>query len=85
MLEPVRVSRKSTPRPSGMSRGASARSTFESFLTAPAGETYGGLSILRALARLFDWRELSFTADGGRFIAEWRVPVSVRGPAGKAD
>ena len=51
----------------------------------PQGEAYGGLSILRALARLFDWRDLTFDTKSGRFVVEWRVPARVRGPAGKAD
>jgi PAS domain-containing protein len=52
---------------------------------APRGEVYGGLSILRALARLFDWRDLTFETKAGKFVVEWRVPATVRGPAGKAD
>jgi hypothetical protein len=49
------------------------------------GETYGGLSILRALGRLFGWRELSFTVERGAFVAQWRVLASTRGASGKAD
>ena len=49
------------------------------------GETYGGVSILRALARLFEWRDLTFEQDGHVFIVSWRVPVSERGAAGQAD
>jgi hypothetical protein len=45
----------------------------------PRGETYGGLAILRALARLFEWRDLTFEARGGTFRAEWRVAVGERG------
>jgi hypothetical protein len=51
----------------------------------PQGDAYGGLSILRALARLFEWRDLTFARSAGRFVAEWRVPASVKGPAGQAD
>jgi two-component sensor histidine kinase len=51
-----------------------------------AGETYGGLAILRAMARLLEWRDLKFDTggDGGnrdnRFVASWRVPVAERRP-----
>jgi hypothetical protein len=51
----------------------------------PQGDAYGGLSILRALARLFEWRDLTFTRTPGRFVAEWRVPASVRALEGDAD
>jgi hypothetical protein len=49
------------------------------------GDAYGGLSILRALARLFEWHDLTFTRAKGKFVAEWRVPASVRGKAGQAE
>jgi PAS domain-containing protein len=51
----------------------------------PLGDAYGGLAILRALARLFEWRDLSFTPAGDRFVASWRVAASVRGEADQAD
>jgi PAS domain-containing protein len=49
------------------------------------GDAYGGVAILRALARLFEWRDLTFRSADGTFVVEWRVPASVRGPAGQAD
>ena len=49
------------------------------------GESYGGVAILTAMARLFEWRDLTFQADGARFVVTWRVPVSERGAPGKAD
>ena len=49
------------------------------------GEAYGGVQILRALARLFEWRDLVFKADQGRVRASWRVSLSERPPAGQAD
>jgi PAS domain-containing protein len=49
------------------------------------GETYGGLSIMRALARLFEWRDLAFERRGDEFVASWRVPVSERGVVGQPD
>jgi len=52
---------------------------------APRGDAYGGLSILRALARLFEWHDLTFTQAEGRFVATWRVPASVRAREGEAD
>ena len=36
----------------------------------PRGDAYGGLSILRALARLFEWRDLAFTRQANRFVAD---------------
>jgi hypothetical protein len=51
----------------------------------PEGEPYGGLAILRAMARLFDWPDLTFQPAGDRFIVRWRVPVSDRGSAGQPD
>jgi hypothetical protein len=51
----------------------------------PEGDAYGGLAILRALARLFEWPDLTFARNGDRFIASWSVPASVRGPDGQAD
>jgi|SRR5579864_3234986 len=51
----------------------------------PKGDAYGGVSILRALARLFEWHDLAFTQAEGRFVVTWRVPASVRAPEGQAD
>ena len=72
-----RVRRELTFRVQNVSRHPAGRS--------PEGETYGGLSILRALARLFEWRDLSFEQAGDEFLVSWRVPVSERGAAGQAD
>jgi hypothetical protein len=49
------------------------------------GETYGGVAILRTLARLFDWRDLHFARHAEVFEVSWRVPVSQRPAAGQAD
>ena len=49
------------------------------------GETYGGVAILRTLARLFEWRELNFERRHDLFEVSWRVPVSQRPTAGQAD
>jgi hypothetical protein len=49
------------------------------------GETYGGVEILRAMARLFEWPGLVFEAESGRFRVQWRIPVSDRGFPGHAD
>jgi PAS domain-containing protein len=51
----------------------------------PAGEAYGGLAMLGALARLFEWRDLSVSRADGRFLVSWRVPASVGAPEGQAD
>jgi PAS domain-containing protein len=50
------------------------------------GEAYGGLAILQAMARLFDWRDFAAEADAdGRFVVRWRVAASERGAAGDPD
>ncbi|HEY0781150.1 MAG TPA: hypothetical protein VGE98_01745 [Thermoanaerobaculia bacterium] len=45
----------------------------------PPEAPYGGRRILRRLADLFEWRELTFERRDGTFRASWRVPVSERG------
>ena len=49
------------------------------------GETYGGISILRRLARLFEWRDLRFEKRERTYVVSWRVPVSERGDPRRAD
>jgi PAS domain-containing protein len=49
------------------------------------GETYGGKSILRRLARLFEWRDLRFEKRERTYLVSWRVPASERGDPRKAD
>ncbi len=49
------------------------------------GETYGGKSILRQLARLFEWRDLRFEKRERTYLVSWRVPASERGDPRKAD
>ena len=49
------------------------------------GETYGGVAILRTLARLFEWRDLDFARRNEVFELSWRIPVSQRPAAGQAD
>jgi two-component sensor histidine kinase len=53
--------------------------------TSPSGDAYGGLAILEALARLFDWRDLTFNVSAGIFTAEWRIPASVKTGSGQPD
>jgi PAS domain-containing protein len=48
-------------------------------------ETYGGKSILRRLARLFEWRDLRFEKREATYLVSWRVPASERGDPRKAD
>jgi hypothetical protein len=45
------------------------------------GDAYGGLAIVRAMARLFEWRELACGRDasGDRFVASWAMPASETG------
>jgi hypothetical protein len=54
---------------------------------APAGQGggYGGLSIVRAMARLFEWSELACGPAGDRFVARWSIPASERDAHGDAD
>jgi len=49
------------------------------------GETYGGKSILKRLARLFEWRDLRFERRGNAYQVSWRVPASERGDPRRAD
>ena len=49
------------------------------------GETYGGKSILRQLARLFEWQDLRFERGETTYRVSWRVPVSERGDPRKPD
>jgi hypothetical protein len=47
--------------------------------------SYGGLSILEGMARLFGWREFSAGPRGSRFAVSWRAPVTRRDQPGKPD
>ena len=49
------------------------------------GETYGGKSILKRLARLFEWRDLWFERREAGYVVSWRVPASERGEPRRAD
>jgi hypothetical protein len=49
------------------------------------GEAYGGKSILRRLARLFEWRDLRFERRERTYVVSWSVPASERGDPRKAD
>jgi hypothetical protein len=42
------------------------------------GDAYGGLAILKAMARLLEWRELRFDAGRERFEVSWRVQAGER-------
>lgn len=46
---------------------------------------YGGLPIVRAMARLFEWDERACGPSGDRFVAQWSIPASERGGRGDAD
>ena len=54
-------------------------------LPARAGDAYGGLAIVRAMARLFGWAERACGPAGDRFIAEWALPASEGSGRGDAD
>ncbi|HEY0476169.1 MAG TPA: ATP-binding protein, partial [Kofleriaceae bacterium] len=49
------------------------------------GDAYGGLSIVRAMARLFEWSEVACGPAGERFVAAWSMPASETGERGDAD
>ncbi len=48
-------------------------------------EPYGGTRILRRLAHLFEWRDLTFARAGDRFRITWKVQASERGDPRRAD
>ena len=54
---------------------------------APVGEgdAYGGLRIVRAMARLFEWQEVACGPAGDRFLTEWTIPASESAARGDAD
>jgi len=56
-----------------------------SVLPARPGDAYGGLAIVRAMARLFGWDERACGPSGERFVAEWALPASERSGRGDAD
>jgi two-component sensor histidine kinase len=55
--------------------------TIDNALAPPArparpGDAYGGLAIVRAMARLFGWDERTCGPSGERFVAAWSLPAS---------
>ena len=50
----------------------------------PGGHPYGGLEIVRVMARLFGWT-LTLERHAGGFMAAWSAPASDRGASGQAD
>jgi PAS domain-containing protein len=46
---------------------------------------YGGLPIVRAMARLFEWEEVACGPSGDSFVAQWSIPASESGGRGDAD
>lgn len=47
-------------------------------------DAYGGLSIVRAMARLFEWRDLAWRQDGATVSVSWAMPFGTR-RRGEAD
>jgi hypothetical protein len=47
-------------------------------------DAYGGLAIVRAMARLFEWRDLEWHCDHGRVRVSWTMPFGTR-RAGEPD
>jgi len=56
-----------------------------SALPARPGDAYGGLAIVRAMARLFGWDEQACGPSGERFVARWSLPASEGSARGDAD
>jgi two-component sensor histidine kinase len=52
---------------------------------ASRGDAYGGLAIVRAMARLFGWDERACGPSGERFVAAWALPASEGSGRGDAD
>lgn len=50
----------------------------------PEIQAYGGLDIVRVMARLFGWA-LTFDSHAGVFVASWTAPASDRGAHGQPD
>jgi hypothetical protein len=48
-------------------------------------ESYGGHRILERLARLFEWRDLTFDRRTDSYLVTWCVPASERGDPRRAD
>jgi hypothetical protein len=46
---------------------------------------YGGLPIVRAMARLFEWDEVACGPAGASFVAQWSMPASESGGRGDAE
>jgi hypothetical protein len=53
--------------------------------SAGRGGAYGGLAIVRAMARLFEWQEIACGPSDGHFVAQWLIPMSESGRNGDAD
>lgn len=49
------------------------------------GRTYGGLSLLAGMARLFGWREFEARPDSNVFRVSWRAPLTRRDVPGEPD
>lgn len=47
-------------------------------------DAYGGMAIVRAMARLFEWRDLDWRQDDGRVTVTWAMPFGTR-RRGEAD
>ncbi|HUR21165.1 MAG TPA: ATP-binding protein [Vicinamibacterales bacterium] len=50
----------------------------------PDGDPYGGLEMVRVMARLFGWT-LTLARHPDSFVASWSAPASDRGSSGQAD
>jgi PAS domain-containing protein len=58
---------------------------IEPSATPARADAYGGLAIVRAMARLFEWTEVACGPSGDRFVAQWSMPASEAGERGDAD
>jgi hypothetical protein len=43
-------------------------------------DPYGGIAIVRAMARLFGWQAFSIEASGGQFVVKWAMPSGTHSP-----
>jgi PAS domain-containing protein len=50
-----------------------------------SGGAYGGLALMRGMARLFGWREFSAAPQHSTFVVSWRVPLARRDQQGRPD
>jgi two-component sensor histidine kinase len=62
--------------------------TVTNTLAGPAAldraDAYSGIAIVKAMARLFDWRDLEWRVEAGALTVQWSMAVGTR-RSGEAD